>query len=123
MAFTKAHCGGYCHDYAPSDSVETPSSFLRHCATAEVEHFNTSENKAKHDFVVYEYSEVDRAVHLFRAPFDNMVSRYHLMVHSYTRHNRTDLIARYTYNAVGYNNFFSDITDVHKERLDKHVNQ
>ena len=122
VAFTKTHCGGYCHDCAPSDSVETPSSFLRHCATAEVEHFDASEpNKVKHDFFVYEYSDVDRAVHLFRAPFDNMVSRYHLMVHSYTRHNRTDLIARYTYDAVGYNNFCSDITDVDKERSDSHV--
>jgi hypothetical protein len=121
VALTKTHCGGYCQDCAPSESVETPSSFLLHCATGEVERLDNSGNKLERESFVYEYSAVDRAVHLVRAPFDNMVSRYHLLANSYREHNRTDLIARYTYDAAGYKNFCSDITDVHKERSDKHV--
>ena len=123
VVLTKTHCGGYCHDCRPYKSVETPYSFLMHCAMAEAEYFNINENRVMSDHFIYEYSEVDRAVHLFRDPFDNMVSRYHLGVHKVTKQNRTDLIARYTYDAAGYNNFCSDKTYVQQEHSEYHVDQ
>ena len=123
VVLTKTHCGGYCHDCRPYKSVETPYSFLMHCAMADAKYFNINENRVMSDHFVYEYSEVDRAVHLFRDPFDNMVSRYHLGVHKVTKQNRTDLIARYTYDAAGYDNFCSDKTYVEEEHLEGHVDQ
>ncbi|KAI2505624.1 sulfotransferase domain-containing protein [Fragilaria crotonensis] len=123
VVLTKTHCGGYCHGCRPYKSVETPYSFMMHCAMSEADYFNISENKVMSDHFIYEYSEVDRAVHLFRDPFDNMVSRYHLGVHKVTKLNRTDLMARYTYDAAGYNNFCSDNTYVQQEHTEYHVDQ
>ena len=121
---TKTHCGGYCHDCKARGSVETPHSFLIHCAMAEADYFNVHENKRMKDNFIYDYNnEVDRAVHLFRDPFDNMVSRYHLGVHKVIKENRTDLIARYTYDAAGFNNFCNDKTYVQQEHSEAHVDQ
>jgi hypothetical protein len=55
-----------------------------HRAMAEAEYFNMNKNRVMSGHFIYEYSEDDRAVHLFRDPFNNMVSRYHLGVHKVT---------------------------------------
>jgi len=120
---TKTHCGGYCHNCRVRKSVETPHSFLLHCATAEgKERFNESEpfHSKRH---VYDTSNVDRAVHLIRDPLDNMVSRYHLGIHKVTKQNSTDLIERYTYTPEGFRNYCEDQEYAHDEKTSDYVDQ
>lgn len=120
---TKTHCGGYCHNCHVKKFIETPHSFLMHCAMAQGIVWS---NKTK-DFQaishVYDTSEVDRAVHLIRDPLDNMVSRYHLGIHKVTKQNKTDLIERYTYTPEGFKNYCDDQSDVHDELTSIYVDQ
>lgn len=144
---TKTHCGGYCHDCRPHKSVESPHSFMMHCAMSEVQRMKTIvrsmnttnntdltasdgedeevdfEEKVITEHHVYDYNDIDRAVHLFRDPMDNMVSRYHLGVHKVTKQNKTELIQRYTYDAAGFTNFCWDKTYFHDEQSESHVDQ
>ena len=143
---TKTHCGGYCHDCRPYKSVETPHSFMMHCAMSEVQRIKTivrstnstngtasngtdgeitgvEEEEVVTEHHVYDYNYIDRAVHLFRDPMDNMVSRYHLGVHKVVKENRTELVERYTYNAEGFSNFCWDKTYFHEERSESHIDQ
>jgi hypothetical protein len=78
VVLTKTHCGGYCHDCAPSGFTETPHSFLMHCASAKESTDSIVDGvKIPAIHYVYDYNEVDRAIHLIRDPFDNMVARFH----------------------------------------------
>jgi hypothetical protein len=159
---TKTHCGGYCHDCRPYKSVESPHSFMMHCATSEVLRIKTfvrrinstditngthiinsanatnitnsttnygmeEETESEEEVIterhVYDYDDIDRAVHLFRDPMDNMVSRYHLGVHKVTKKNQTELIKRYTYDAAGFSNFCWDKTRFHDEQSERHIDQ
>ena len=108
---TKTHCGGYCHDCPPSDSAETPHSFLLHCASA-----NENKDTVGVDGHVvlpairyrYDYNEVDRAIHLMRDPLDNMVARYHYDATKLVRANPEAWADRYTNNAQGFANLCAD---------------
>jgi hypothetical protein len=125
-ALTKTHCGGYCHSCRPHKSVETPHSFLMHCAMAEaretVERDNTTVSRIVKN--VYDYKTVvDRAVHLIRNPMDNMVSRYHLGVHKVTKANDTELMERYTYDPQGFANFCEDTLYLRDEETSQQIDQ
>jgi len=83
---TKTHCAGYCnylckpHDYA----TVTTEHFRFNCFRSCTQQQNKTEGdnhetldvvaKQKHN---YPESEVGKMVHLFRDPFDNLVSRFH----------------------------------------------
>ena len=69
---TKTHCGGYCMDCAPNAYVHSAESFELACRTAKL-----NRNGVVQEFT-YETSLVERAVHLIRNPFDNLVGRMHL---------------------------------------------
>ena len=83
---TKTHCGGYCNGCGPSQYFETAQSFAEACSTGKMSARCRTDNEAKSDkdekrFVVVQYdgsAMVERAVHLLRNPFDNVVSRFHL---------------------------------------------
>jgi Sulfotransferase domain len=119
---TKTHCGGYCHDCRPYKYVETPHSFLMHCATSEMEYLR-DDGKKKTKYVIYDYNKIVRAVHLIRNPFDNMVSRYHLGRHKKLKTNRTDWIEKYTEDRSGFEKFCSDITHVSSEHTSTFIDQ
>jgi len=83
---TKTHCAGYCnylckpHDYA----TVTTEHFRFNCFRSCTQQQNKTEGdnhetldvvaKQKHN---YPESEVGKMVHLFRDPFDNLISRFH----------------------------------------------
>lgn len=133
---TKTYCGGYCHDCKALASVETPHSFMMHCAMADVDVLNTDgaaamdEDDGEHprERYTYEYNTIDRAVHLIRHPLDNMVSRFHSDIArllAAAGENKTEIgwIQRYTYDSVGFQTYCSDVTDSHDERKDSHIDQ
>lgn len=69
---TKTHCGGRCTECSPNTYTETVHSFERMCRSGA-----KLVDGAKVQFV---YNDtVERAVHLIRSPFNNLVARYHLV--------------------------------------------
>ena len=69
---TKTHCGGYCMDCAPNEYVHTTDSFETACRTAK------RKNNGVIEEFTYDASLVERAIHMIRNPFDNLVGRMHL---------------------------------------------
>lgn len=120
---TKTHCGGYCHNCHVKKFIETPRSFLMHCAMAQDVVWSNETQDFKAISHVYDTDNVDRAVHLIRDPLDNMVSRYHLGIHKVTKANKTDLIERYTYTPEGFKNYCEDQSDIWDEQTSNYVDQ
>lgn len=114
---TKTHCGGYCHRCKnPLEWLETPHSFLTHCASVKTESATVVN--------VYDYEKlVDRTVHLMRNPFDNMVARFHFGAHKAAKQNKTELVKRYPFNVDGFRNFCKDHTYEFEEQREKRVDQ
>ena len=106
---TKTYCGGYCHDCKPLASVETPHSFMMHCATADAEvgAGDTEEPDAARtrERYIYDYNDMDRVVHLIRNPLENVVSRYHSDLTRLVAENTTEWMERYTYDSAGFQTF------------------
>lgn len=73
-ALTKTHCTGYCNDCPPKAYLprSDPYFFTQGCTS--VERPGTGEHDSFPEYVPV------KAVHLFRDPFDNIVSRMHLEV-------------------------------------------
>ena len=70
---TKTHCSGFCFGCHPKQYVQTQAHFRDGCRTGDfVDEFGRKQ-KAEYDISI-----VNKAVHLVRDPFDNIVSRYHL---------------------------------------------
>eukprot|EP00591_Stephanopyxis_turris_P009639 CAMPEP_0195526934 /NCGR_PEP_ID=MMETSP0794_2-20130614/28268_1 /TAXON_ID=515487 /ORGANISM="Stephanopyxis turris, Strain CCMP 815" /LENGTH=309 /DNA_ID=CAMNT_0040657725 /DNA_START=277 /DNA_END=1206 /DNA_ORIENTATION=- len=85
---TKTHCAGKCNNYCPpSKYVITAEKFKSECLTE-----CTEDPSAKHGETRtrYDPSLVGKAVHLFRDPFDNIISRFHLHVKSSLKQERDD---------------------------------
>ena len=123
VVLTKTHCGGYCHDCHPRESLETPHSFMVQCATAR-SYYQTEQGEIFSESFIYDYHEqVDRAVHLIRDPLDNMVSRYHLGVQKMQAQNKTELMERYSHDAAGFKAFCADRTFQLDEHSDRHLDQ
>lgn len=71
---TKTHCGLRCGECPPEEYAETTYSFRRKCA------FTKWLDDHKHaKYGNYDFARVKKAVHLIRNPFDNVVSRFHLL--------------------------------------------
>jgi hypothetical protein len=79
---TKTHCGGYCIQCHPSKYVFTNTSrFLQSCLSGERDYVSElDERPASLIRTRYAPTLPQRAVHLVRNPFDNIVSRFHLSV-------------------------------------------
>ena len=73
VVLTKTHCGGYRYHHSLSRSIETPHSFPLQCASA----FSKGDQYDGVKHYGYGYNQVNRAIHLIRDPFDNLVARYH----------------------------------------------
>lgn len=68
---TKTHCGGRCTECSPNTYTETVHSFERMCR------FGSKLVNGEKVQLVYN-DTVERAIHVIRSPFDNLVARYHL---------------------------------------------
>ena len=95
---TKTHCGGYCFGCHPKNYVLTKPEFRDDCLTGNfIDEFG-GKQKAMYDATI-----VDKAVHLVRDPFDNVVSRFHLK-RNQKQGNATWLKA-YPNSVEGFRNF------------------
>jgi hypothetical protein len=74
---TKTHCGGYCDDCPPKSYVfdkHGVDRFYQACRTGHV-----SNTRGKLIVIPYPTWElIEKAIHLIRDPFDNIVARWHL---------------------------------------------
>jgi len=80
---TKTHCGGRCSTCAPHTYLESQETFLEHCLELQfgVPFFHDDDDddlSLQKYSAAYSPSQIEKAVHLFRSPFDNAISRFHL---------------------------------------------
>jgi hypothetical protein len=101
FVLTKTHCTGYCSVCAPEFYIVNATEFTQSCF--EGDSFLTDEG----DETVYSYSPdlVQRAVHIIRDPFDNIVSRFHLMRENFSRRNQTELVVRHPKTKAGFRSY------------------
>lgn len=113
LVLTKTHCGGRCELCGPKTYIESPHSFLMQCLSGRGVGNSTKGTKQISDVIGYEKSLVRKAVHLIRNPFDNVVSRFHLELHTFAKekvHNhRNDpgSMLNYTEDSKGFRSFCS----------------
>lgn len=75
---TKTHCGIRCTMCPPEKYAETTYSFRSKCFMTKWVDFNETTGNMDRVFASYEPDRLTKAIHLFRNPFDNIVSRFHL---------------------------------------------
>jgi len=98
VILTKTHCGGYCNDCGPRGYLETKESFMASCAEgARVSSFNLTKSR-----VTYNPKIAQRALHLIRNPFDNLVSNFHLERHEKAKKGRTDWLQNHPNDVDGF---------------------
>ena len=114
FALTKTHCGGRCEKCGPSQFVENPHSFLTQCLSGKIAH-TTSSGEVVKQVVKYDKELVQRAVHLIRSPFDNVVSRFHLEIHEAQKHNETKKLATFPSTRSGFRKFCQTLNAVYEK--------
>jgi hypothetical protein len=113
FALTKTHCGGRCEKCGPSKYVENPHSFLTACCSGKIAH-TTPKGDVVKEPVTYDRELVQRAVHLIRSPFDNVVSRFHLERHTFVHHNETKKLQMYPASRQGFRKFCLRLNQVYE---------
>jgi len=113
---SKSHCGGYCFSDCPPNWFKlTPQKFLNECTTGarfDQKEDGTSERTWTH----YDPSIVKKVVHLFRDPFDNIISRFnHECKLNMRKPGTVKWINDYNNDVVGFNNWCKDSDERHKE--------
>lgn len=79
FVLVKTHCGMRCTDCSNIKYAESTYSFRRKCTlTNQRSHAASSKNGLL--FKTYSTEQVKGAIHLVRDPFDNVVSRFHLLM-------------------------------------------
>jgi hypothetical protein len=112
---TKTHCGGRCEKCPPEKYIENPHSFLRRCLSGSRAYHNQTTNQTQFEDVTYSQELVTRAVHLIRSPFDNIVSRFHLELHSLAKQNETGQLEQFTNSREGFRRFCAFLDQQHAE--------
>jgi hypothetical protein len=102
---TKTHCGGRCADCGPKSYLETKESFVDMCGKGA--HVSISNMAKVH--VKYDPTLAQRAIHLVRNPFNNIVSNFHLERHTKAKKGKGDWLKRYPNNSSGFRKWCSDI--------------
>lgn len=102
---TKTHCGGRCNDCGPSTYLETKESFMLMCSNgARVTLLNSTKVN-----VNYNPKLAQRAIHLVRNPFNNIVSNFHLERHEKFKKKRNEWLEKYSNDAEGFRLWCHDI--------------
>jgi len=115
FALTKTHCGGRCEKCGPSKYVENTHSFLTQCLTGKTAHTTPNGKVVKERVAPYDKDLVQRAIHLIRSPFDNVVSRFHLELHGYQHANDTQKLAMYPPTQNGFRKFCMKLNTVYEK--------
>lgn len=106
LAFTKTHCGGYRAD-SPREELMDEQVFLKKCLSGRGV-LKTNGESRKIPSSQYSVELVQRAVHLIRNPFDNVVSRFHLQLKRFAKHNETKKLNSYPKSREGFHKFCHD---------------
>lgn len=113
---TKTHCGSRCTVCPPQDYLETDISFLMKCLSGARRVAVSLPTKRsamyKKKSVMYHPSLVERAVHLLRNPFNNIVSRFHHEQKEHMKRGDRRWIGRYNNSAAGFKLWCSDVDEV-----------
>ncbi len=110
---TKTHCGGRCVDCEPVKYIETLKTFMKRCAQGHRKNTNYRDNK---EIVQYHPSIVQRAIHIIRNPFDNLVSNFHLEWKNKLKANRTEWLESYPNDLVGFRRWCFDQDSLYSEK-------
>eukprot|EP00956_Cyclotella_meneghiniana_P036125 scaffold121865_cov72-Cyclotella_meneghiniana.AAC.1 len=117
---TKTHCGSRCTFCPPEKYLETWQTFLVNCLsgsrsvpitnkdstdTKSLKNTNTGYQK---EYTTYHPSLVEKAVHLIRNPFDNLVSRFHHEQKEHKKRHDTKWTGRYSNDAHGFRKWCAD---------------
>ena len=96
---TKTHCGGRCNECGPRGYLETKESFMADCAKgySVSSLFNLTTSR-----VTYNPKIAQRAIHLIRNPFNNLVSNFHLERHNKAKKGRTDWLQNHPNDVDGF---------------------
>ena len=100
---TKTHCRGFCNgDLCQHDqSIHSVRSFMIGC-TMGTQKVLAENGKLEEMPVEYPLSLVEKAVHLFRHPLDNIVSRFHLVHHEADAAGDKSFAEKYPLNPDGF---------------------
>ena len=125
---TKTHCGGYTTNSGPDKYIHTARSFMMQCLTGNRltpefdEDGNVISARGKALYQVekhhthYDPSLVQRAVHVVRDPFDNIVSRFHLEQNVHKKKNDEEWLTKYPSTPQGFQDWCKAMDDkVHEE--------
>lgn len=99
---TKTHCGGYCFGCSPKAYLQTQAQFRDDCLTGDFLDAFGGKQKA-----MYDASIVNKAVHLVRDPFDNIVSRFHLKRNQKQKQGNETWLNSYPNTIDGFRGFCS----------------
>jgi len=113
---TKTHCGGFCMDCSPTGYKISPEDFERECFKV-CDQGEPTRHKDRPTFSPY---LVGKTVHLFRSPFDNVISRFHLHLKHAIKRNDTEDLSRYPRNSDGLQAFCDDM-DLKYRKQDRQV--
>ena len=102
---TKTHCGGRCVECGPSSYIETKESFMGMCAKGA--HVSSTNMTKVH--VKYDPKLAQRAIHLIRNPFNNIVSNFHLEQHKNFKKKRHTWLKEYSNDAIGFRKWCNNI--------------
>ena len=97
---TKTHCGIRCNMCPPEKYAETTYSFRSKCFVTKYLKFYEETSNMDRFFASYEPDRLTKAIHLFRDPFDNIVSRFHM-----EREDPYKLAAQYSNSREGFREF------------------
>jgi hypothetical protein len=148
---TKTHCGTRCVFCPPQEYLETEYTFLGSCLSgsrkvpARIKHgVNVNRDEVKMAFqngtllqylsqvptslvqykrqhVMYHPRVIEKAIHLIRNPFDNLVSRFHHEQKENPKRGKDRWVNRYSNDVRGFKRWCSD-EDTISERTDDERN-
>lgn len=108
---TKTHCGGRCTECSPENYVETLENFKRTCVQGRRKVRNddpSSSSNTKEVNVEYDPDIIQRAIHLIRDPFDNVISRFHLHYKHKVIEENEDWLSSHPKNVTGFQAWCQD---------------
>jgi len=128
---TKTHCGGRCASCPPDKYLETIPSFLQMCLSGsrkvpsnkerppdKTTKSSSSSIQYKKHYVTYHPAVVERAIHIIRNPFDNLVSRFHHEQKEYKKKNRTSWTDLYSNDVAGFKKWCVDVDSMAEIEFD-----
>jgi hypothetical protein len=111
----QTHCGMRCAFCPPEKYSESSYSFRRRCLTTKWMKLQ-DDGSFERTFSQYKPDRIAKAIHLFRDPFSNIVSRFHLELEISGR-----AASQYDRTRDGFRNYCASIDDLHASNEKKMI--